>query len=218
MSSRGPIARSLIWLGLICGAFLALAGGIVLHGFALVAVAVAAGLVGCATYGFRDGGGAAAAETACKATAWTVGVIMLVSGVGVLAGGMVAVLVSGLAVVVGAAVCLLRARRADAKAPGPAPGRGDGGPVPLLPARSELPVSLIPTAVLGSEWLRTTATLACRLEPAVRHVIILRRQETLDELERRDPEGFARWLAAGTGADSDPAGFVRGRTTGSDAA
>ena len=37
-----------------------------------------------------------------------------------------------------------------------------------------------------------------------------RRQEALDELERRDPAGFARWLAAGPTLSSDPAGYVRG--------
>ena len=86
--------------------------------------------------------------------------------------------------------------------------------------RPEHPVSVLPTAVLGREWLETTATLACRLEPAARRAIIQRRQETLDELERRDPAGFARWLAAaGARGDSDPATFVRnGRTWNTDAA
>ena len=32
----------------------------------------------------------------------------------------------------------------------------------------------------------------------------------LDELERRDPAGFERWLAAGPTLASDPAGYVRG--------
>ena len=85
--------------------------------------------------------------------------------------------------------------------------------------RSPLPVSLLPTSVLGSEWRRTTATLACRLEPATRQTITRRRHEILDELECRDPAGFARWLAAGSAADSDPAAFVEcDRTTGTDAA
>jgi hypothetical protein len=149
---------------------------------------------------------------------------MLVAGAAVLAGGAVAVQVSGLAVAVGAA-WLLRARlarHAGAKALGPAPGRGDGGPAPQLPAlrlpRSEFPVSLLSTSVLGSEWLRTKATLASRLEPAARHAVIRRRQEILDELEGRDPAGFARWLAVGAAA-SDPAAFVQGnRTMGTDAA
>jgi hypothetical protein len=224
MSTRGPVARALIGFGLLCGVCLALAGGIVLHGSSLWLVGVAAGLVACVAFGARDGaldGGRAAA--AWTAAASTVGAIMLVAGVVVLAGGALAAWASGLAVVVGAG-WLLRARwarRAGAKALGPAPGRGDGGPARALPAllrgRSEFPVSLLPTSVLGSEWLQTTATLACRLEHAARQAIIGRRQEILDELEARDPAGFGRWLAAG--AASDPATFVRfNRTMGTDAA
>jgi hypothetical protein len=75
------------------------------------------------------------------------------------------------------------------------------------------------TSDLGSEWLRTTSALARQLGSGERQDIIRRRQETLDELERRDPGGFARWLAAGSAAGSDPAAFVRGdRITDRDAA
>jgi hypothetical protein len=49
--------------------------------------------------------------------------------------------------------------------------------------------------------------LAGRLDPAARQALVGRRQETLDELERRDPSGFGRWLAAGPAAD--PADYVR---------
>jgi hypothetical protein len=35
-----------------------------------------------------------------------------------------------------------------------------------------------------------------------------RRRHYLDELERRDPEGFARWLSAGARAASDPGRFI----------
>jgi hypothetical protein len=227
MSTRGPVARSLIWLGLLFGAFLALAGSVVLNGSRLVPVLVAAGLVACVAFGAPVGGGARRAfDAAWKAFAATVGVIMMVAGVVVLAGGTMAVLVCGVAGALGGAVWLLRAwraRHAGARTLGAAPGRGDDGPAPILTAvrsdRPDLPVSLLPTAVLGSEWLRTTAELAYRLQPAEREAIIRRRQETLDELERRDPVGFARWLAAGADADSDPSSYVGdGRTTGTDAA
>jgi hypothetical protein len=57
----------------------------------------------------------------------------------------------------------------------------------------------------------------------VRASIVRRRQETLDELERRDPVGFARWMAGGPAPASNPALFVHGdvrgdRPAGSDAA
>jgi hypothetical protein len=39
---------------------------------------------------------------------------------------------------------------------------------------------------------------------------VQRRVAALDELERRDPAGFARWLAAGATAGSNPAQYLRG--------
>ena len=51
---------------------------------------------------------------------------------------------------------------------------------------------------LGREWLLTTAELARGLEPDMHESILRRRSEALDELERRDPAGFSRWLADGS--------------------
>jgi hypothetical protein len=48
------------------------------------------------------------------------------------------------------------------------------------------------------------------LEPAARQEIVRRRAEALDELERRDPSGFASWLTAERSLHSDPAAFMRG--------
>jgi hypothetical protein len=224
VNTRGPVVRVLIGLGLLCATVIALASSIVLHGAVLLVVLAAAGLAACLGYTVQDGGRAAAVRTAWKAAAGTVSVILLVAGVAVLAGGTVASLVSGLAVVTGGAVWVWRTRRAGATTPGAARATNDGERARALAAAAELtrwqpPVSLLPTPALGSEWLRTTSALACLVEPAARQEIIRRRQETLDELERRDPAGFARWLAAGAATDTDPADFVRGdRTTGSDAA
>jgi hypothetical protein len=189
-----------------------LAGGIVLNGSRLVFVAMAA--VAAAGLGFvsRDGGRPASVDLAWKAAAGTVAAIFLVAGVAVLAGEAVAAVVSGLAVVCGGAVWVLRSWRARRSA-GPAPAVGDGGPAPpLLVARlsdSHPPVSILPTSVLGSDWLQTTEAVRYRLEPAIRQAIVRRRQETLDELERRDPAGFARWMAAAAAMDINPATFVR---------
>jgi hypothetical protein len=98
-------------------------------------------------------------------------------------------------------------------------------PRPSATARALPPVSGLPTWALGREWVRTTNALAGGLQPAAREAIVRRRQETLDELERRDPLGFARWLAAGPVPGSDPAQYVRGdarrlgdRAAGTDAA
>jgi hypothetical protein len=38
---------------------------------------------------------------------------------------------------------------------------------------------------------------------------VARRAAVLDELERRDPEGLARWLALGAERGDNPAEFLR---------
>jgi hypothetical protein len=218
--------RSLAGLGLLCATFLALASSVVLHGADVVVVLLGAGLAACVGYMVKDDGRAAAVDRACKAAAATVAVIVLVTGVVVLAGGAVATLVSGLALATGGALCVLKTRRGGRdreRALAAAPVTDAGNPSPALADSSanpwQPPVSLLGTSALGSEWLRTTSALASPVESAIRQQIIKRRQETLDELERRDPAGFARWLAAGAPGDSDPATFVReDRTTGRDAA
>jgi hypothetical protein len=218
--------RALVGLGLACATVLALASSVVLHGAVVVVVLLAAAMAACVGYIAPDDGRAAAVECAWKSAAATVAVIVLVTGVVVLAGGVVAALVSGLALVVGGALYVRKARlarRSGAQARGAAPLTGAGNRAPVLAASwvslIQPPVSLLGTSDLGSEWLRTTSALASPVEPATREQIIKRRQETLDELERRDPAGFARWLAAGAAGDSDPATFVRqDRTTGRDAA
>jgi hypothetical protein len=81
-----------------------------------------------------------------------------------------------------------------------------------------LPVPQLSTRALGQEWVRTSAVLAGRLDPAMRAALVRRREEALDELELRDPVGFARWLLDGPVPGSDPADYVRDRTAGTDAA
>jgi hypothetical protein len=223
---RGPFARLLVVSGSFCAGAVALAGALALGFPGLVGTGVAGAVTAALVAGVAreapHGGRASVADTAWKAGAGTVGGILLISGLVVLTGGVVATLLTGLAAAAALALWLLRERRrAAARAGRPEP------PVPLWavrPDRAELPVGALPTAVLGEEWLRTTAALAGRLDPAARQAVVRRRQETLDELERRDPDGFARWLAAGTGGD--PALFVRrdvrdlrgGQAAGTDAA
>jgi hypothetical protein len=208
--------RALAGLGLVCAAVVALASSLVLHGAVLVVVLLAVAVAACMGYFSQHDGRAAAFEVAGKAAAATAAVIVLGTGLVVLTGGVGAAVVIGLAAVTGGIPWLLmtrRPRRAGAAIPDAAPGAGSAAPA------WQPPVSLLPTSDLGSEWLRTTWKLAGPVGPRERQDIIRRRQETLDELERRDPHGFARWLAAGPAAGSDPAVFVRAdRTTDSDAA
>ncbi len=221
MPIRAPLPRVLMWgVGLFCG-LVAVAGGLALQGPELVAVGVAGVLAGCMAAGIARETPAGSrsrstAEAAAFAGATTVGVLLLLAGIAALAGGAVAFLsvgavLLGLLVVRAVRVLGTAARSAPgltAALPNPA-GARPAGPSPEL-ASLLPPVADLPTAALGQEWLRTNAILAGRLGAAARASLVARREEALDELERRDPAGFARWLAAGPTLSSDPAGYVSG--------
>ncbi|WP_448625596.1 hypothetical protein [Geodermatophilus sp. URMC 64] len=241
MPIRGPFARLLLGAGVLCAVVLALAGGVVLGASGVIAVVLAGAVAACLAAGLaRETTGPERTpplEAAVRAGAWTVGALMVVAGTAAVGGGMAAVLVGAAGAVGALLVWLLRGSRtvrpaADRTAPadpsGPAlPPRpvatwlGHGTPVGPAgrpdaggAARLTAPVSDLPTAALGREWVRTTAALAGWLEPAARESLVRRRQEALDELERRDPEGFASWLADGPQPGSDPAEYVRGNAAG----
>ena len=222
MPIRAPLPRVLIWgAGVFCG-LVAIAGGLALQGPELVAVAVAGVLAGCMAAGITRETPAGSRsrstfEAAALAGATTVGVLLLLAGIAALAGGAVAFLVVG-AVLLGLLVSRLvhvRGTAARSVPPGspavlphPAVARPAG---PAAELASLLPpVQVLPTAALGQEWLRTNAILAGHLAAPARASLVARREEALDELERRDPAGFARWLAAGPALSSDPAGYVSG--------
>jgi hypothetical protein len=219
----------LIWTGLGCAGLLALAGGLALWGPGLVAVGVggllaagtAAGIARESTAPSRR----STVESAVHAAAWTVCGLLVVAGVSALAGGVVAAALV-VVVLVGLVIRLARSGKLAAAAgrpfttPTASPVRLRPVPPPDdaeasrfdTPARAQSlpPVAGLPTRELGLEWMRTTQALAGRLDPWARASLVQRRQETLDELERRDPDGFMRWLAFGPAADSDPADYVRG--------
>jgi hypothetical protein len=223
--TRGSLVRSLVVLAAVVGGVLALAGGLALRGPGLIAVVVAGVFAGCLCAAVaREGAHAdmrGALGAAAQGAAWTVAVLLALAGTAGLAGGVIAALLGGTAVMGGVAFWLLRGARAGrASATAPAQGQlhrlgGAGASVSdLLP-----PVRALSTRDLGQEWLRTSAALAGRLDPAARAVLVGRRQEALDELELRDPAGFARWMLAGPVPGSDPADYVRrDRTAGTDAA
>jgi hypothetical protein len=76
-------------------------------------------------------------------------------------------------------------------------------PTPPLARRSTLEITAAWTA--SHELLRRTPSAHERA------VIAGLRQAYLDELERRDGEGVARWLASGRALDSDVAGYLAAR-------
>jgi hypothetical protein len=235
---RRPFQRPLVVTGLTLGGLVAVVGGLALRGPGLVAVAVAGGLAACLGWGTaRESTGPvhrSNTEAAVLAAAWTIGVLLVLSGTSVLAGGVVAAALASAAAVAALAVWIVRTPREQfptSAVAGSGPTAHGNVPGPLAPLRPAVlrgsssarpwelpPVSALPTEELGREWLESTSALAGRLEPATRSAIVRRRQDALDELERRDPEGFLRWLAAGPALGRDPSAYVRGRTAGESAA
>jgi hypothetical protein len=204
---RAPLSRVLLWAGLLCGGAVAVAGGLALRGPELVAVGVAGMLAGCMAAGIvRETPGAhrrSTIEAAATAGAAAVLALLVLAGIAALAGGAAATLTLVVGVLATLATRVALGRRAGS------PDGRRSAPVVIQSATGR-PVAVLSTPELGQEWLRTTGVSAGPLEPAVRQAILLRRQETLDELERRDPVGFRRWLASGPALVSDPAEFVRG--------
>ena len=215
MSIRRAASRVLIGAAVLSAGSLAVVGGLALGGPGLVGVGLAATLAGCTAAGIAreapDRSRGSALEAAVWAAGWTAGVVLVVAGVSTVAGGAVA------AVLVLAALTVVAVRWGRKQRGRASARKGSAAevlrlavePPPARPAGDSrmLPVAALSTRALGQEWVRTTAALAGRLSPAARASLVGRREEALDELERRDPDGFARWLVAGPG--SDPADFVR---------
>ena len=217
MSIRRPVSRVLLGGALLSAGAFAVVGGLALGGPGLIGVGLAGALAGCTAAGIaREAPGhrrGAVLEAAVWAACCTAGVVLVVAGVSTVAGGAVAALVVLAALaVVAVRWARIQRRRTPATAERGEVRRMPAGPSPALPVgdRRMRPVAALSTRALGDEWVRTTAALAGSLSPAARAALVRRREETLDELELRDPEGFAKWLAAGPNSGSDPADYVRG--------
>jgi hypothetical protein len=225
---------STVLVGVLTGG-LAVAGGASLPRTGAVAV-VLAGVVaaGLAAGIARASGGmpsrARAVRAADRAAVGAVGVLLVLNGCVVLAGVFAPAVVVGWAGVVVLVWWLRRRERRRARQARPeasaAPFRLPAGPAsrrrrhPSARGAGPAPPVAFPTPeadlfglsieALGQEWLRSSAILEAPVDPATRARIVHRRQQALDELERRDPVGFARWLAAGATVDSNPAQYLRG--------
>jgi hypothetical protein len=217
----------LLWSGVLGAGALGVIGGLSLRGPGLVAVGLAGTLAACTAAGIaRESPRSdrrSAGEVAVQGAAWTVGGLLVLSGIASLAGGGVAALVVGTALAAWLVRSALRARGAASSARPAARSTADTGTVrfPVPPANGGSPTirgsaGLLPpvwtltTPEIGEEWLDSTVALAGPLNTTTRQSLVNRRQEALDELERRDADGFARWLAVGPGRGSDPADYVRG--------
>ena len=113
MHTRRPAARTSITLGLFCAVPLALASCVVLHGYPLLFVVLAAAVAAFVGYFVAPEAGDAVAvasvDAAWKAAAGTVSAIVIVTGLVVVAGGAVAAAVGGLVVVSGGLLVAFRA-------------------------------------------------------------------------------------------------------------
>jgi hypothetical protein len=228
-------------VALTVAGLVAVVGGLALRGPGLVAVAVAGALAACLGWGTARESTApnrrSNAEAAVLAGAWTVGVLLVLSGTSVLAGGVTAAVLAGGAAILAIGLWIARTPKDGATPTASAPTAHGNTVAPLAPLRpAELrpsaaqlrhpaatpadlpPVGALTTEELGREWLEGTTALAGQLEPSARTAMVRRRQEALDELERRDPDGFLRWLTTGPVLDRDPAPFVRGRRTAGESA
>ncbi len=217
----GPLARSAVFLAVPVTAVVAVAGALALRVPGLVTLLVTAALVGATAAGMAreapERSRGSAVDAGVRAAGWTAGVLLVLAGLVALVGGLVAVLVAATVAAVVTGARLRRAARRSgpplgapsrpspvAAARPPAPTRTPSGSTTVLP-----PVGGLTARSLGEEWLRTTALLETRLDPAVRRAVVARRESLLDELERRDPVGFGRWLTDGATPGSNPADHVR---------
>jgi hypothetical protein len=204
---RTILARSALALFALVGAVIAAVGGVSLGASGLAAVALAAVVAACLGAGIVRNGDSpqprqAAVDAAWRTAVGTVGVLLVLSGCAVLAGGAITAMVAGGGLVAVLGRWAWQAVRSDRRS-------GGATVVPLTGAGSA-PVGRLSIEALGREWQLTSAALARARGAAARQALVDRRQEALDELERRDPAGFARWLAEGATVESDPARYVSG--------
>lgn len=222
MPVRPLLARCGLALLVLLGGALVAVGGVSLGGGGLIAVALVAVVAASVAAGISREGDhpdprQAVVETVWRTAVTTVATLLLLSGAVVLVGAALTALV--LVSVLGALLLrwALRAARADRQATAtPTPlHRPDGDR-----RRGSAPaVGLMSVPELGQEWVHSSAALARTRDASTRQELVRRRSEALDELERRDPVGFARWLEDGATVDSDPAEYVSGDpAAGSEAA
>ncbi|MEV6823483.1 hypothetical protein [Amycolatopsis sp. NPDC051102] len=90
-------------------------------------------------------------------------------------------------------------------APPTAPGPHDGSVPPV-------PVADLATEDLCVAWRRSYFLLILATDEQARRRVVQRRQDFLDEIDRRDRRGFLRWLDSGAKAGSDPSPYLTTRS------
>jgi hypothetical protein len=64
------------------------------------------------------------------------------------------------------------------------------------------------TGDLCTAWQRSYFQLLVTRDATARRCLVQRRQDYLDEIERRDPDGFRRWLDSGARPGGDPEPYL----------
>lgn len=103
-----------------------------------------------------------------------------------------------------------RARQRFRDAPAAGPNPHDVLAAVTLPA-SPVPVAAMATEDLCVAWRRSYFLLLLAADEPARRQVVQRRQDFLDEIERRDRRGFLRWLDSGAKAGSDPGPYLTTR-------
>lgn len=93
--------------------------------------------------------------------------------------------------------------------PPTAPGLHDG---PVARPVPPVPVADLATEDLCVAWRRSYFLLLLATDEPARRLVVQRRQDVLDEIERRDRRGFLRWLDSGAKAGSDPGPYLTTRS------
>ncbi|WP_284746339.1 hypothetical protein [Amycolatopsis sp. RTGN1] len=79
---------------------------------------------------------------------------------------------------------------------------------PVPRSVTPLPVADMATEDLCVAWRRSYFLLHLATDEQARRLVVQRRQDFLDEIERRDRLGFVRWLDSGAKPGSDPAPYL----------
>jgi hypothetical protein len=81
-------------------------------------------------------------------------------------------------------------------------------PVFLTDTWMTLPAATMDGQSLCLAWRKTSTVLRRELSLTVVETLARRRQELLDEMERRNGKGFQAWLASGARAAGDPSRYI----------
>jgi hypothetical protein len=197
MTRLGRAGRIAAW---IVGIPLATIG--VVAGSAIVAVLTifAALMAGLAGYSVAHRRGLPAGREVVRFAAAGIGTVLVVAGTVVLLGPLTVPIVAVAAVIAAWRLRgLLTGNPVDAAHP-------DGPPSPA----GEAELTRLSNAELGREWRLSHMRLVnSRTADELGRLCGLRRLQ-LDEIERRDPAGFRRWLDSGSWVRGDSAPFLGG--------